>query len=397
MNLLSLASRQIWPHVLLVAHLKPQRLFLLHSENTAESRTPAQRLKRFFDQSNLVAKGNTSLVCVSDSDFSTIETQLDELQTNRQLLPSDCIVNFTGGNKLMATAAFRWAAKRGVRALYLERRNQLTWFEPRDGDVLTRNECVDGHLTDALDSLPLLRCQLDASEVDREGQRIELNSAARAVRDADFWKQLPSLTAEQIERWLTITGAGNREQNQGDGLELAVAAALLRLGVQQVRRSLRLKVHSAPGVSARLPHAELDLFFNFAGKLWVVDCKDRKPVTDLADGLRRISQPHTPADRQQFDELFERLRDQLSISDTKVIKEDLLAAREIGGLLGETICVRRAALSPEVREFARRNHVHLIENCRQTHALREEITAILHPNTPASAESVTSLKHHFRK
>lgn len=225
MNLLSLASRQIWPHVLLVAHLKPQRLFLLHSENAAESRTPVQRVKQFFDQSNLVAKGNTALVWVSDSDFSTIETQLDELQTNRQLLLSDCVVNFTGGNKLMATAAFRWAAKRGVRALYLERRNQLTWFEPCDGDVLTRNECVDGHLTDTLDSLPLLRCQLDASDVDREGQRIELNRAGRTVGDADFWRQLPL-----VDRRADFSLAHNHRRRQSR------AKPRRRAGIDRCRR-----------------------------------------------------------------------------------------------------------------------------------------------------------------
>lgn len=167
--------------------------------------------------------------------------------------------------------------------------------------------------------------------------------------------------------------------------------------MQQVRRSLRLKVHSAPGVSARLPHAELDLLFNFAGKLWLVDCKDRKPVTDLADSLRRISQPRPGANPQQFHDLFERLREQLSISDTKVIKEDLLAAREIGGLLGETICVRRAALSPEVREFARRNHVHLIENCRQPNALRDSFRFILHPKAPASLDQLVELQEQFCK
>jgi hypothetical protein len=128
-----------------------------------------------------------------------------------------------------------------------------------------------------------------------------------------------------------------------------------------------------------------------------VDCKDRKPVTDLADGLRRISQPRTPADRQQFDELSRRIRDQLSISDTKVIKEDLLSAREIGGLLGETICMRRATLSDEVREFARRNRVHLIENCRQPNALRDGLHSILHPKAPALPDSIAALKDHFRK
>jgi hypothetical protein len=59
MILLSLASRQIWPQVLLVAHLKPERLILLHSADPAESKGPAQRLKRFLDQSGLVPPGQT--------------------------------------------------------------------------------------------------------------------------------------------------------------------------------------------------------------------------------------------------------------------------------------------------------------------------------------------------
>ena len=395
MNLLSLASKQLWPHIILVAHLRPQRLFLLHTDNTGESKGPAQRLKRFLDGSDLIQRGSVRLESISDSDFQSIENQLDRLQTHHRLLPDECIVNFTGGNKLMATAAFRWAAKRGVRSLYLERRNRLTRFEPRDGDIATRTEQLDGHITDSIDPLAILRCQLDASEVERNGQLLTLNSSARQLSDDDFWKRLPSLSADQVIRWLDILGDGNYGQNQGDALELIVAAALLRHGVRQVRRSLRLKVHSAPGVSARLPHAEIDLLFNYGGKLWLVDCKDRKPVTDLADGLLSISRPREPSQEKEFQDLSRRVREQLSISDTKVIKEDLLSAREMGGLLGETICVRRSAFSDEVREFARRNSVHVVENCRQPNALREKLLAILHPQTPASIASLKELSRHL--
>ncbi|MCZ7641235.1 MAG: hypothetical protein M5U12_37395 [Verrucomicrobia bacterium] len=53
MILLSLASRQIWPHVLSVAHLKPDQLFLLHSDDTSES-LPA-RLTNPLDPAALLA------------------------------------------------------------------------------------------------------------------------------------------------------------------------------------------------------------------------------------------------------------------------------------------------------------------------------------------------------
>ena len=147
MILLSLASRQIWPHILAVAWLKPTRIFLLHTRDVEESQGPAQRLKRFFDETELVPRGGTRLEPVSHNDFTSIERSLDTLQTKHQLPLSDCRLNFTGGNKLMATAAFRWAARRSVSAFYLERGNQLVWFEPRDGEMLTCSETWTGRVT----------------------------------------------------------------------------------------------------------------------------------------------------------------------------------------------------------------------------------------------------------
>jgi len=157
MTLLSLASRQIWPHVLSVAHLKPERVFLLHSEEASESKDPAQRLKRFFDyaEPRLLPQGATRLESIPHEDFAAIERLLDTLPSRQQLILGDTVLNFTGGNKLMATAAFRWAARRSVRAFYLERGNQITRFEHRDGDSLSHSEQLPTGLTNDLDPAAL--------------------------------------------------------------------------------------------------------------------------------------------------------------------------------------------------------------------------------------------------
>jgi hypothetical protein len=45
------------------------------------------------------------------------------------------------------------------------------------------------------------------------------------------------------------------------------------------------------------------------------------------------------------------------MNQAKALKEDLVAIREIGGLLGRTICVRRSPLPPEVEEYAKLNGI----------------------------------------
>ena len=382
MTLLSLASKQIWPQVLAVAHLKPQRLFLLHSEDVAESRGPAQRLKRLFDDSGLVPKGGTRLHQLSDSDFDAIERTLDELQTGAQLPLPDCMMNFTGGNKLMATAAFRWAAKRGVRAFYLERRNQLTWFLSRDGGMATRSEPLDGKLTDAFDPVSLLRCQLDASEIERHGQVLTLNDAGRRLPEQDFSQRI--LNGEDARRYLCIVGDADREEKQGDPLEFSTAATLLKLGVHRVQRSLRLKAKSAPDAGTRRPHAEIDLLFTWVGRLWLVDCKDRKPVEDLADALKPYLQRPLTQDASQ---LFDRIRDELMVGQSRAIKEDLVAVREVGGLLGNVVCVRQADLRAEVLQYARNNGIVVVFK----RSLLQDLRSLLFPNQPASMDQLRSL------
>lgn len=380
MILLSLASKQIWPQVLAVAHLKPNRVFLLHSDDVDESRRPAQRLKRLFDDSDLVPKGGTRLELVPDSDFDAIERKLGDIQSVHRLPLEDCIVNFTGGNKLMATAAFRWAS-RHARAFYLERRNQLTWFLAPDGRMITRTEELDGHLTDHLDPVKLLRCQVDASEVERPGQALSLNEAGLKMPDTKFFTRIRN--GVDARSLLQIGGEADSSPKEGDALEFAAAAVLLKLGVARVQRSLRLKVKSAQQLGPRSPHAEIDLLFTWGGKLWLVDCKDRKPAENLAEGLRRL----IPSPSQDAHALLDRIRQELSISETKVLKEDLLAIRETGGLLGQVVCVRRSERSEEVAQFARRNHIEVVPKAEMPERFRN----LLFPERAADAADLASL------
>jgi len=387
MTLLSLASKQIWPQVLAVAHLKPERVFLLHSEDVAESKGPAQRLKRFFDDSGLVPKGGTRLALISDSDFDAIERRLDDLQREHRLPLPECMVNITGGNKLMATAAFRWGA-RHAQAFYLERRNQLTWFSAPDGNMVTRAEKLEGSLTDALDPVALLRCQLDTSEVQRPGQAIQLNEAGQKFPEQDLFRRLQS--GNDARPWLRVMGEADREAKDGDALEFAAAAVLLKLGVKRVQRSLRLKVKSTEQMGTRLPHAEIDLLFTWGGRLWLVDCKDRMPAEDLAENLRRfLHRPLNP----NAETLLARIQKELSIGQTKVMKEDLLAVREAGGLLGNVVCVRKAELPDEVVQFARHNQIAVV----QKNALVEGLRNLLLPNRPAASADLIALAAHFKK
>lgn len=357
MILLSLASRQIWPQVLAVAHLKPERVVLLHSDDAAESRGPAERLARCFEETGLVSPGAVDRAAISDADFSAVEKRFDDLQAAAQLPLSECVVNFTGGNKLMATAAFRWAARRGVRACYLERRNQLTWFEPRDGDVATRTERVDPATTNTLDPLHLLACQFGEGAIAFGGERIALAARGAGIAWAEINARLRADTqlargGFDFRKWLHIANARpptfGEPEPAGQNLEYAVAVALLRHGVPCVRRSVELQ----PGAHSPLSEGELDLVFNWRGRLWVVDCKDKAGAATKLDNLQTAlvrEGVNAAAIKRHLDPI----RRDLEEKDIKILREDIAQVAEVGGLLGSAIAVRAAKLPRQAEEFAR--------------------------------------------
>lgn len=382
MTLLTLASRQVWPQILAVLHYRPTRLVLLHSREENESAGPACRLRTLLTRQRLLPEGAVELVPAPHDDYGRAIDALADTAERRLLDDSNCRVNLTGGNKLMALAAFEWCRLAGVPCFYLERDLRVFTFQPGNTDLLPLPDFkLDPHLAGGLEPLALLECQLGGAEVVGAGQRLTLNQQGRSLSEEE-WKQ--SLAAGEDARRFLTWDVPELKQNPGFALEYATAAALLRLGVPVVQRSVRLAPKVLRG-SGRT-EGEIDLVFNWSGKLWVVDCKDRLPAESRVGRLRAEIGRHT-ASGQHLEELLIRIEDELRERELHPLKEDLLAVAETAGLLGQAICVRRTPLPPEAADFARSRNLHVVLKDRLTAGLR----LCLFPDEPASLDQLRSL------
>lgn len=381
LTLFSLVSRQVWPHILAVAYLRPSQLVLLHTDDLQQSKRPAERLRKFFRERSQLLRGHVQLERVPHDDFEGVTCRLDDLADS--IHTDEVALNFTGGNKLMATAAFRWAERGDRHAFYLERGNQLTWFEPENGRFNVRSEEVDGRSTNEEDPLALIRCQLWASEVERDGEEITLSQRGKQLGEEAFFNELDSGRAGDL---VSSAGTADREAKAGDNLERAAAAVVLKLGVPRVRRSVRLKVNTMQG--AKLPHAEIDLLFNWNGRLWLVDCKDRVAEETLVRRLRNALGDRISRDARSLLDLIE---SELKTSPTKVLKEDLVAIDDVAGLQGRIVCVRKEALPTEAMEYAKRNGIDVVMKNDLVEGFRRQLRG----QEPARRSSLARLEDRF--
>jgi hypothetical protein len=384
MTLLSLASKQIWPQVLGFLHLnpRPDRLVLFHTDEEGESAGPARRLKELFAGQRLLPENAVELVRVPHDHFGDIVEGLAATAERLGLDESNCRVHFTGGNKLMALAAAEWCRLAGTPCFYLERDLRAFPFLPRGTDLLPQESFqLNPHLAREIEPLALLRCQLGSAEVVSPGQRLTLNERGRNLPEQEVG---PLLRKDEDFRKFLDWDAPETETNPGFALELATAVALLKLGVPVVQRSIRLVPKVLRGSGRE--EGELDLVFNWGGKLWVVDCKDRRSAESKVDQLRtEILRQLTPDKR--LNELLDKLAEELRERDLHPLKEDLLAVAEVGGLLGRAICVRRSPLPPQAAEFAQSRKVPVVLKDR----LISDLRPILFPNEPASLDQLRSL------
>lgn len=137
----------------------------------------------------------------------------------------------------------------------------------------------------------------------------------------------------------------------GDNFEYQCAASVLAHGIKSVHRGVELR----PKTGANI-HSEFDLVFNWKGKLWLVDCKDRKPESRLVKGFRSMCKSlDIPENAQRK---LSEIQGRLKASAIQMIKEDIAAISEIGGLLGQVVCARRSMPSDEtVVAFAKSHRV----------------------------------------
>lgn len=198
---------------------------------------------------------------------------------------------------------------------------------------------------------------------------------------------------EQARAWLKIgleTFGVGAKTNAGYGwfaevaLEYATAFALLKMGVPAVQRSICLAPRVIRGSGRE--EGELDLVFNWAGKLWVVDCKDRHAAESRVEQVRtEILREINPGPR--LADLLHRIEDELRERDLHPLKEDLLAVAEVGGLLGQAVCVRRTPLPIQAQEFADSRRIAVVMKDQ----LLPQLRSLLYPNEPASLAQLQAL------
>lgn len=165
-NLISLASRQAWPHLLVWKAIEPSSVFLIHSNNAEESQAPAQNLQRLFKCYDVKCKRER----IPHDQYTEIFAAFDRIAATHGFTHGNSLLNITGGNKLMALAGFEWARSHSIPCCYLERDNRLFAFRFTNGQVASSAQVLDPHSTDDLDPLDLVRCQLGGAEIERPGE-----------------------------------------------------------------------------------------------------------------------------------------------------------------------------------------------------------------------------------
>jgi hypothetical protein len=160
-------------------------------------------------------------------------------------------------------------------------------------------------------------------------------------------------------------------------LEYAVAVVLLKLGIPVVYRSLEFV--PAKERNDTFKEGELDLVFNHAGSLWVVDCKDKIRQQDKFEKARKELIREGIA-QGRADDILQELRAEIEQKDKKILREDLQQILEVGGIQGRILAVRSTGLRPDVEEYARsrRPRIEIIYK----NELEPRLRALLFPQSP---------------
>jgi hypothetical protein len=359
MTLLTLVSRQIWPQVIAIAAEKPDAVVLLHTDNGRESQRPAERLKHLLESQGLIRPGNVHLHPIPGTPVADCIEAIGAAAETHSLGPDNSRMHLTGGTKLLNMAAVEWCRDCGNPNFYLdgqEGRQRIVPFHFEGGHLVQGPaKPIAPDTTNFIDPLALLKCQFDDEDVTEDGQTLTLSSKGQ---DTPL-SSLPQLIDQErnrrgtgkpslIERLLEMKGP-TPEPRAGDLLELATAFALLKSGPIRVQRGV---THKSRNRSSSLNDSgELDLVFNWNGRLWIVDCKDRIDAEDRVGQLR--NELFRVGISSKADLLLKGLAAELKDKELKTLKEDIAALADAGGLQGKALIVRREKLPSQAEDYAR--------------------------------------------
>lgn len=356
-TLISLVSEQIWPQVMAVKQFTPSRIILIHTNDLARSKRPASRLKKLFStvQSLAIGPDAIRLEEISGDDFNLIDTRLTEIVKKNEIPLHECVLNFTGGNKLMANAAFRWAMDRQIPAFYQERKGIVCHFKPDGRNIEMTKHSGDIQCLDDIDPLQLVECQMDSAIIKSQGELLVLNESGSKTHENQILKMLQDETklargGADFKKWLSVQGDLDYSSNEGANFEYGTALVILKCGVKMVRRGVRLKPEKASYNDSE--ESELDLIFNWRGQLWLVDCKDKWSGQNKIDNLT-VNLQKCGCLNKDISAILRNLYDELVAKDIHQLRQDIQSASEIGGLQCHSVAMRREELPAQAKDYAR--------------------------------------------
>lgn len=355
-------------------YYKPTALWIFHSDDDAESLRPAKKLKKFFANNYLLQPENIKLFELPFDDANAIWNKLNELNA----IGNDFFVNITGGNKLMSLMVSRWSELKKLPFFYLEKNLKIIEFNFSDKGLKTKNIKLKNDIADLISPIDAIKCQVSTVEVERPGETLKFNTSAQTA-NKDKITELCN-NGDDPRKWLEITNPLPESEKEGDRLEYLTALILLKLGIKKVFRSVELKVKN----EAKSSIHEIDLVFIYHGKLWIVDCKDKKSEDWVYEGLKKILEINQPV-------LWERIESLLNQKTFKELRNDYLVANEIGGLKTGIICVRKTTLNDKEKKLAMDCGIHqaLKEN------LEQDLRNILEGKV--SENELDTLSKHFNR
>lgn len=153
-TIISLIGEQNLPNLLPILHFKPARVILVYSNFTSAT---ANRLTKLIRK-----KLSVDVVQLVVDAYNIEQTQNCILAAVRPFLPTDILVNFTGGTKMMSLAAYQAAIELNAPIFYLQsqgKQTQLYTYQPDNGryplhtvatipPLITIHDYLDAYLND---------------------------------------------------------------------------------------------------------------------------------------------------------------------------------------------------------------------------------------------------------
>lgn len=197
-GILSLVGEQPIPVLVPLLYMEPKVAVFLHSKQT---QSQAERMRRLVDR-----RLSTEMLLVPAYDVHTTQSAIEDWLRENPSGGHEVWLNFTGGTKPMALAAFAAAARFGIGLLYLEseRRRSLVYRYRVASDGLMKAEAPE-EVAPIIDLETYIRAHVDdvkfgiMKEKETKGARFAEVVAETLKPHVDELKQNISLSRGQIE------------------------------------------------------------------------------------------------------------------------------------------------------------------------------------------------------